>query len=133
MENKKTDETIIVISTEKMRKESINAKVNNYFLDVTYKIIPSMHKSYKLLTISSYNELTKITNINYLVLIKYEDYMSFYLTFKYLNINFNFNLKYIHIDFSQAERKALLQKNLFKKVPVIISCFFHFTQCIIKK
>ena len=39
-----------------------------------------MHKSYKLLTISSYNDLTKITNINYLVLIKYEDYMSFYLT-----------------------------------------------------
>ena len=55
-------------TTEKKRKDSINAKVNN-FLDVTYKIIPSIHKSYKLLTISSYNELTKIININDLVLI----------------------------------------------------------------
>ena len=66
---KNRDETIIVISTEKIRKESINAKVNNFFLDVTYQIIPSMYKSYKLLTISSYNELTKIININDLVLI----------------------------------------------------------------
>ena len=47
---KNRDETIIVISTEKMRKESINENVNNFFLDVTYKIIPNMHKSYKLLT-----------------------------------------------------------------------------------
>ena len=27
----------------------------------------------------------------------------------------------------------MLQKNLFNKIPVIISCFFHFTQCIYKK
>ena len=31
------------------------------------------------------------------------------------------------------ERKALLENNLFDSKPIIISCFFHFAQCLYKK
>ena len=39
----------------------------------------------------------------------------------------------MHIDYIKAERKALLQKNLFDSTPIIISCFFHFTQSLYRK
>ena len=67
-----------------------------------------------------------------LVYLKYEDYKSIYYTLKYLNTFFGFEPKIVNIDFSKSERKALSSENLFKEKPLIISCFFHFTQSIIK-
>ena len=57
-----------------------------------------------------------------LVFLIYEDYKSIYYALKYL----------INIDFSKSERKALSSENLFKEKPLIKSCFFHFSQSIIK-
>ena len=51
---------------------------------------------------------------------------------KYLKDFFLFEPKIINIDFDKAERKALSENDLFKEKPLIISCFFHFTQAIIK-
>ena len=45
---------------------------------------------------------------------------------------FDWNPKIGHIDYSLALRKALLSDELFKTKPLIIHCFFHFAQCIIK-
>ena len=126
-------ESVIIITTKKMRDNVNNKFINNYFIDVTYKILPKNRKSYKLLTISGFDEKKNLTIILFLILIIHEDYKSFYLIFKYLNLNFNFNPNNIHIDFSQAERKALLQENLFNSKPIIISCLFHFTQSVFRK
>ena len=45
---------------------------------------------------------------------------------------YNFNPKVIHIDYSNALRKALLTENIFKNTPMIIHCFSHFVQSIVK-
>ena len=45
---------------------------------------------------------------------------------------FSFNPKVVHIDFSKALRSALLTENLFKSKPIIIHCFFHFVQNVVK-
>ena len=52
---------------------------------------------------------------------------------KYLNTNFGFEQEIINIYFDKPLRKALSSENLFKKTPIIISCFFQFTQAIIYK
>ena len=44
-------ESVIIITTKKMRDNVNNKFINNYFIDVTYKILPKNRKSYKLLTI----------------------------------------------------------------------------------
>jgi hypothetical protein len=45
----------------------------------------------------------------------------------------NFNPKISHIDYSMAFRKALLMEGVFKIKPIVIHCFFHFIQSIVKK
>ena len=126
-------EKIIFINTEKMRNLLYDNNVANYFMDFTYQIIPKKQKPYKLMTLTCVNDKDNISNICSLVCIVYEDYKSIYYALKYLHDIYNFNPKFMHIDYSKAERKALLQKNLFDSLPIIISCFFHFTQCLYRK
>ena len=102
-----------------MRQLLKDTNINNYFIDLTYKIIPKSQKPYKLMTITAVDNK--------------EDHLSIYYTLKYLNNFFNFEPKIVHVDFSLAERKALNNDSLFKKPPIIISCFFHFSQSIFKK
>ena len=116
-----------------MRNILKSTNINNYFIDTTYKIIPKFWKKYKLMTISAYNKEIKATNIACLILYEYEDAKSLYYIFKYLNEFFQFNPNIINVDFGIAQRNALLEKNLFKEDPIIISCFFHFSQCIYRK
>ena len=116
-----------------MRNILKSTNINNYFIDTTYKIIPKFWKKYKLMTISAYNKEIKATNIVCLILYEYEDAKSLYYIFKYLNEFFQFNPNIINVDFGIAQRNALLEKNLFKEDPIIISCFFHFSQCIYRK
>ena len=85
------------------------------------------------MTLTCVNNKDNISNICSLVCLVYEDYMSIYYALKYLHDIYKFNPKFMHIDYSKAERKALLQKNLFDSPPIIISCFFHFTQCLYRK
>ena len=110
-----------------------DSNIENFFIDVTYKIVPKDENNYKLLTISGYNKSTFSTYICELTLIKYEDYVSFQKIFKYLNEMYDFNPSIIHIDYSNALRKSLLSNGLFKTKPIIIHCFFQFIQSIVKK
>ena len=129
----KKAEKVIVLTTDYSEKTFNNKNIENFFIDVTYKVIPKKSQNYKLLTISCYDNNTKSTYISALILIRYEDSISFQKTFKYLNILFDWNPLICHIDYCQALRRALLSDDLFKNKPLIIHCFFHFVQCIIKK
>jgi len=126
------EEKVIVLTTDLMKEKLFDEKINNYFIDITYKIIPKTFKRYKMMTITGTEKDTNITFICALILLKYEDKISFYKIFKYLNEIFSFNPKVVHIDFSKALRSALLTENLFKSKPIIIHCFFHFVQNIVK-
>ena len=133
--NKDTErkEKLIFINTKKMRDLIDNEHVDNFFMDITYQIIPKNRKPYKILTLSCINSETNTANICCLIGLIYEDYLSIFYCLKYLHDIYKFNPKYIHIDYIKAERKALVQKNLFDIKPTIISCFFHFSQCLYKK
>jgi hypothetical protein len=66
-----------------MKYKLSDKNINNYFIDMTYKIIPKIFKKYKLMTISGVDNNTNNSYINALILLKYEDNISFY---KNLNI-----------------------------------------------
>lgn len=66
-----------------MKAKLSDENINNYFIDVTYKIIPKSFRRYKMMTITGIDKITTITYICALILLKYEDKISFY---KYLNI-----------------------------------------------
>ena len=78
------------------------------------------------MTITGNDNNNKNSYIAALILLKNEDFHSFYKTFKYLNEIFQFNKKVILIDYSNSLRKVLLTENLFKSKPIIIHCFFPF-------
>ena len=46
-----------------MKKQSSNKSIDNYFVDITYKIIPKIFKQYKLMTIIDMENLNKIMTI----------------------------------------------------------------------
>ena len=116
-----------------MKERLKNNKINYYFLDTTYKIIPRGNNKYKLVTMSGVNSDTNYSNLNALVFIKYEDKFSYEMVFRYLNTLYNFNPKVIHIDYANSLRLALTTENLFNKKPIIMHCFSHFCQCIVKQ
>ena len=65
-----------------MESKLCDKNINNYYIDVTYRIIPNKNNKYKLMTVSC-TDGDNISFICALVLLKYEDNNSFE---KYLNI-----------------------------------------------
>ena len=55
------------------------------------------------------------------------------IIFKYLKEFYGFQPEVIHIDFSRALTNSLNSEELFNPKPIIVHCFFHFSQLIIKK
>ena len=53
--------------------------------------------------------------------------------FAILNINYNFNPISATKDFDASQIKALKECSSFIKKPYIISCLFHFSQCVLSK
>lgn len=54
-----------------------DSNINNYFIDVTYRIIPKNQKGYKLLTITFVDDINDNSYICALIILKYEDEESF--------------------------------------------------------
>ena len=65
----KREETLIILTTEDMKNKFKDEKIENYFIDVTYKIVPKNNKNYKLLTIKCFDNNTQSTFIIALILI----------------------------------------------------------------
>ena len=126
-------EKIIFFGTKNMFENLNNIDVKQYFLDITYKIIPQKFKPYKMLTIKGFNTNTKQSVLCTLVCIKYEDEISIYYSMKYLHDFYHFNPEIINIDYSLALWNGLNNKQLFDKNPIVIKCFFHFSQALTKK
>ena len=78
----KKEEKIIIITTESMENNLNSENINNFFIDVTYKVIPKKCHNYKLLTISGIDNNNNSTYLCALILNKK---IKFHLL-KYLNI-----------------------------------------------
>ena len=129
----KREEKVFIITTQNMNNKLKDKNIENYFIDITYKIIPKHFKGYKLMTITGVDKITKNTYICCFILLKYEDEESFIKIFKYLREMYLFNPLVVNIDYSASLTKALKNENLFDKPPIITHCFFHFTQSIVRQ
>jgi len=121
----------IIFIGSKKTYEYLNYNINDeYFLDITYKIIPPKFLKYKMMTILCLNKQNNTTKICCFIALKYTDTNSYKNIFQYLKNNFHFNPKIAHIDYENSLRLALEAKNIFNKKPLIIYCFFHFIKSI---
>ena len=120
---------IFIIMTTNM--ETNIQKKNNiqYFLDVTYYVTPPTNKKYKLFVLLAFNKDLFKTIICNLSIIENENKETFVTILEYLKVKYNWLPERISIDYSRAERNALMY--LFPNIE-IIPCFFHFMENIIK-
>ena len=112
------EEKAIILTTKLMEEFIKNEEVENYFLDITYNIIPKNKKYYKMMTITGLDNNTNNIYLCALIFLKYEDTQSFIKIFKYLNEMYKFSPKIIHIDYSSSLAKALNEDNIFKNKPI---------------
>lgn len=89
---------MIILTTEFTQNKILDENIEHFFIDVTYNIIPKHFINNKLLTISYYDNKKKLTHTGALILIKYEDKISFQKTFKSFNEIYKINPKICHID-----------------------------------
>lgn len=69
----KREEKVIIIANDAMEKRLKDLNYENFFIDVTYKIIHKRQKNYKLLTITGIGKKSNNSYICALILIMYED------------------------------------------------------------
>ena len=112
---RKREQKIIIIGNKKSY-QYLDYKINDeYFLDVTFKIILKKYLNYKMMIISTINKVNNTTKICFFITLKYTDTLSYIRIFGYLNKNFSFNPKIIHIDYENSLRLALKKDNIFIK------------------
>ena len=131
--NETREQRIIIFGLDK-RKEMIS--YNNtveFFIDITFQIIPTNFRPYKLFVLSGINKDNGIPNIICFILIKYIDFESYNRIFNYLVENYNFKPKIIHSDFERAIEKAIKINKYFDDTMIHSRCFFHFSQMVRKK
>jgi hypothetical protein len=83
--------------------------------------------------LKGFDNSTKNTKLCCLIAIKYEDEKSIYYSLNYLKEFYNFKPKIINLDYSKALYNAIYKTKLFDKDCLIIRCFFHFSQALIRK
>ena len=104
-----------------------------FFIDITFEIIPRAYKSYKLMTIAGLDKLNNKTMIICFIFIKYLENITYYRTFKYLKENYDFNPKIIHTDFENSLSLAIKNCEFFDKNLIQIKCFFHLVKAVVDK
>ena len=131
IKNKKRsrEQRIILFGIDENIKKIKDNTIKEYFMDVTFQIIPKKFHPYKLLIISGIDD-NKISNIVLFILIKYLDNITYERIFDYIYINFNFNPDIIHTDFEKAMGLAIKNNKYFKKNLIHTRCFFHFSKMI---
>ena len=127
------EQNIIIIGHKHMIKQLDNEICSQYGIDFTFKIIPKSLKPYKMMSIYAINKKENKSIISYLILFKYGDADSLIKIFSLLRATFNFSPICVTVDFDSALQYALKNCNLFKKKPYIISCFYHFSHCLMNK
>lgn len=114
---------IFIIMSNEM-EDNIKKDGNiQYFMDVTYYATPPNTQKYKLLTVLAFNRIDYKSIICCLAIIQNENKETFIEVLSYLKTKYIWNPERITIDYSRAERNAILY--VFPNIQ-IIPCFFHF-------
>ena len=105
-------------------------KCEEFFLDITFNIIPKNFRPYKLLIISGIPYEKKNPVSICFILIKFQDFETYNKIFNFLFENFKFIPQIIHSDFELAIAKAIKENKYFQGKVYHSRCFFHFAQMI---
>ena len=108
------EQRIILFGVDENIKKVKDNAIKEFFMDVTFQIIPKHFHPYKLLILSGIDD-NKFSNIIIFILIKYLDNIAYERIFDYLYINFNFNPTIIHTDFEKSIALAIKNNKYFKK------------------
>ena len=127
--NKVFKKAIYIIMTKEMISNITKNDNIQYFMDVTYYATPPNTSKYKLLVILAFNrELFKSIICN-LSIIQTENKETFITILEFLKNKYNWQPNTISIDYSKAEKNALIY--VFPNLK-FIPCFYHFMVNIIK-
>lgn len=126
-------EKIIVYGIKERLNLMSSVNYKEFFIDITFKIIPKIFRPYKLLSIATIDFNNNKSLLIGFILFLYKDYKSFIKIFEYLNSNFNFNPLIIHSDYELGIDLALKESNFFKNEIIHIKCFFHFVKSLREK
>ena len=114
------NEKIIIFGNKERLKLLNNIPLEEFFFDITFKIIPDVYKPYKVMTLSAINYKDRIPLLVCLIFFSYMDSISYYNIFKYLNFELALNKSIDKIDF-------------VKNKIIHIKCLFHFSNAIWNK
>ena len=107
------NEKIIIFGNKERLKLLNNIPLEEFFLDITFKLIPDVYKPYKVMTLSAINYKDRIPLLVCLIFFRYMDSISYYNIFKYLN-------------FELALNKVIDKIDFVKNKIIHIKCLFHF-------
>ena len=120
--NLKKNDKIYLIITNNMRKNLINIKPQQIFIDCTYKVIPPGLKKYKFFVIIGFDNNNNKLILYLFALIRHENIENFETIFKYLKIKYEFIPKYVYTDYQKGQIKAIAK--VFPNANIIL-CWFH--------
>ena len=121
----------IIIFGNKNRLNSISKnEYKEFFLDITFKIIPKCFRPYKLITLAALDEKNNRTVLLYFILFIYMDWITYLNIFKYLNELYKLNPSIIHTDYEKSLEIAIKKSDFFSEKIIHIKCFFHFFKSI---
>ena len=103
----KREEKIIFFGTKEMFSNFKNIFIKQFFVDITFIIIPYKFKPYKMLTIKGFNYEENKSVLCALACLIFEDEKSLFYTIKYLVDCFEFKPEIIITDFSLSLNKTL--------------------------
>ena len=127
------NDKIIIFGNKERLKLLNNIPLEEFFLDITFKLIPDVYKPYKVMTLSAINYKDHISILVCLIFFSYMDSISYYNIFKYLNEIYKFRPKIIHSDFEMALNNAIEKIDFVKNKIIHIKCLFHFSNAIWNK
>ena len=127
------EDRIIIIGNEERLKLIKNRPLIEFFIDITFKLIPKSFKPYKIMTLCSFDEEENKPILICLIFFKYMDSESYINIFNFLNQLYNFEPLIIHSDFEIALYKAINKINFVKNKILHLKCLFHFSNAISQK
>ena len=109
------NQRIIIFGLNENLKLLNSEFTTEFFVDNTFKIIPSEYRPYKLFIIAGIPEKENNAIINCFIFIKYLDIYTYDKIFNYLSENFNFHPKVIVSDFESALHTAIKNNQYMKE------------------
>ena len=128
IKNKDTVLNQRIMDIKKILIYSIITNQKTIFIDVTFKIIPSQFKSYKLFVLSGIHINNNKPKIIIFILTKYLNHISYAPIFNYLYLyeNYGFKHKILHSDFEQGIKATITENTNIKENIIHSRCFIHY-------